>query len=246
MTEKESTAQSQKILERCKIVLLCLAVLLAFVGTVFMFLDAERLSVDVLGGDFYLRHPETGAMPLVGTVLLFAALFLSFFEDTHPKFLFVILAFPIAAGGVIFPSFLVSDLKSASNALPLVGYWLAACAGILGLLSSVIAAVLLFKNGKERKEAAGESKQEDYVFRLTEAAEALTAIRDLYERGILTDREYEEEKAFVMHLYGIGKLARDGVSEGFLERKAIHEGEVVATEESITIISGAFDDDFEE
>lgn len=244
MTEKEIGAQAKKSLGRCKIVLLCLAVFLAVIGTVFMFMDADLLSVDVLGGEFYLRHPETGVMPLVGTVLLFAALVITFFEEKHPKLFIASLVLPMAAAGVIFPSFLVTNLKNAPNALPLVGYWLAVSAGILGLVACVISAVLLFKN---RKSFFASAKQDpSYVLRLTEAAEALTAIRDLYERGILTDKEYEEEKAFVMHLYGIGKLARDGATEGFLERKAIPEEEIIETEETITIISNGFDDDFDD
>ena len=241
MTEKDSL-QSQKYLVRTKIVLLCLASFLALVGTVFMFMHARLYALDALGGELLVRNPEVGVMPLVGTLLLLAALCLTFFEETRPKLAVATLILPILAGGVIFPSCEVERLYDTTTALPRIGYWMAVCGGILGLCSSVITAVFLFKNKNHRKEEASESKQTDYVTRLKEAAEALTAIRDLFDRGILTDKEYEEEKAFVMHLYGIGKVARDGVSEGFLERKAIPEEEVIATEETITIISNGFDD----
>ena len=245
MTEKENNLQWQ-YLGRTKIVLLCVALFLSIVGTVFMFTDARVYAIEMMGGEVVARHPVSGVMPLVGTLLLSAALFLAFFEETHPKFSVVTMILPILAGGVIFPSCAVTDFYEASTILPRLGYWMAVCGGIFALASCVLTAILLYKNRKKKGEGATVKREANYVLRLKEASEALTAIRDLYDRGILTDKEYEEEKAFVMHLYGIGKLARDGVSEGFLEKKAIPEEEIARTEEVITIISSSFDDDFDD
>lgn len=214
------------------LVLLVIMIGLGVAGTVFMFYDkAEyeyRTYYDYSINKFVYdtrteAAPETGIMPLVGTVLLVVGLILLIFA--HKKS-----ALAIGSAISVFITqilFSVSWVLVQGSVAAVVGFFLCLGASSLGFssLTLLILYVVLAKTGSTARNRAETPLKNDFYA----AAAVLKEIKGLYDTGIFTKEEYETEKQSIFEKYGLGGDLRSTLN-----------GTYVCMNSKITISDNAF------
>lgn len=202
--------KKMKVLWIIALVALALTIALAIAGTVLMFFDYQYV-VDFdslwIGHSRYAAHPQSGVMPFIGTVILLIALALLIFAKKKPLTAIPMLMILFFAQAVLAASFAMY----CGSYLAKIGYWLsmsASCVGVVVFVMAILYMVVAKKYAPETVEDAGKRPreliyEEGFAERMQKAVEALRALKELFEEGVITAEELETEKQYLRHVYRI-------------------------------------------
>lgn len=209
------------------LVALVITIALAITGTVLMFFDYEYV-VDFdsmwIGHSRYAPHPQSGVMPFIGTVLLLISLALLIFAKKKPFTAIPMLMILFFAQAVLAASFAMY----CGSSLAKIGYWLsmsASCVGVVVFVLAVVYMVFAKKYAPELAEEVGKKPreliyEEGFAERMQKAVDALRALKELFEEGVITADELATEKQYLRHVYRICEVV-ESASVNIVEEKKI-------------------------
>ena len=142
--------------------------------------------------------------------LIVAGLVLIILERKKYKCAIAVLPITLVAACLLW----VSEELGLYSGLNLLGYILGAVAAGLCVAVSVLTFFWLRIKGEpvvKKKKVKMEpdwTRDYDYNINLARATESLAHLKELYEKGYLTEKEYRDERMYALYTYRIGKMAR--------------------------------------
>lgn len=220
--------KTMKTLWIIALVALVISIALAIAGTVLMFFDYQYV-VDFdsmwIGHSRYAAHPQSGVMPFIGTVLLLIVLALLIFAKKKPFAAIPMLMILFFAQAVLAASFAMY----CGSYLAKIGYDLTISAASIGVVVFVLAIfymVLAKKYAPELVDEKGKKPreliyEEGFAERMQKAVDALRALKELCEEGVITADELQTEKEYLRHVYRICEVVESGTPVDIVEEKKI-------------------------
>lgn len=204
----QDNRKKMKAIWTAALVILVLSIAIAIAGTVLMFFDYEYV-VDFdsmwLGHSRYASHPQSGVMPFIGAVLLLISLALLIFAKKKPFIAIPMLMILFFAQAILAASFAMY----CGSYLAKIGYWLSLGSACLGVAVFVLCILYMVYAKKYAPELTGDRKtrmriyEEGFAERMQKAVDALRALKELFEEGVITADELQTEKQYLRHVYRI-------------------------------------------
>ena len=214
--------KSARAIRKVAIIFMILALTIALIGTILMFL-AEETHYDYSWSSYSYSYrtttyteslAEAGVLPLLGTFCVLIALAFMLVADKSPNSSIGTMVSIIVAQAFLYSSVSLIDYWTNEEAWD--GYWLCVTAASMLVIVFVLAILYrIFVNRVPRDNADTKrnAPMSRYARRLYQAADVLRELRELYDTGILTQAEYLRAKKEAIErfdLYPISASAPHG------------------------------------
>ncbi|MBR1624262.1 MAG: SHOCT domain-containing protein [Clostridia bacterium] len=171
------------------IVLYALMLALVFAGTITMFFDYNYYYYSYHSYDYY-DNPEAGIMPLVGFILALVGFIFILCSKKKPKLLIGTIVLLFVAEVIIGVSTIF-----AHGYYGHIGYYVC-CSGMsLNFVLMILIVVWFVLYEKIKRQPTTNAQQRGLRINIYDE---LRKLKELYDMGVLTQAEYEAEKAKIM------------------------------------------------